>query len=76
MTLTKTQIAANAGKTLFQYRVKPADKSLMGKTELLIKKSTSYHRRSMQIRSNAISRFTDAGEGRRRSNIHVHRNPL
>ena len=41
MTLTKTQIAANAGKTLFQYRVKKADRSLMGKTELLIKKSTN-----------------------------------
>jgi len=33
MTLTKTQIAANAGKTLFQYRVKKADSSLMAKTE-------------------------------------------
>ena len=41
MSLTKTQIAANAGKTLFQYRVKKADRSLMGKTELLIKKSTN-----------------------------------
>ena len=41
MTLTKTQIAANAGKALFQYRVKKADRSLMGKTELLIKKSTN-----------------------------------
>ena len=41
MTLTKTQIAANAGKTLFQYRVKKADSSLMAKTEKLIKKSTN-----------------------------------
>lgn len=41
MTLTKTQIAANAGQTLFQYRVKKADSSLMAKTEKLIKKSTN-----------------------------------
>ena len=41
MALTKTQIAANEGRTLFQYRVKPADRSLMAKTELLIKKSTN-----------------------------------
>ena len=41
MTLTKTQIAANEGRTLFQYQVRKADRSLMGKTELLVKKSTN-----------------------------------
>ena len=41
MTLTKTQLAANEGRTLFKYRVKPADRSLMAKTEKLIKKSTN-----------------------------------
>tara|TARA_Y100000361_G_C11145642_1_gene337877 strand:+ start:827 stop:1552 length:726 start_codon:yes stop_codon:yes gene_type:complete len=41
MALTKTQIAANEARTLFQYRVKKADRSLMAKTELLVKKSTN-----------------------------------
>jgi hypothetical protein len=39
--LSKTQLAAMNGKTLFGNRVKAADRSTMGKTELLIKPSTN-----------------------------------
>lgn len=39
--LSKTEIAIMEGKTVFQNRVKPADRATMGKTELLIKASTN-----------------------------------
>ncbi len=40
-TLSKTELAAMNGKTLFTNRIKKVDRSTMGKTELLIKKSTN-----------------------------------
>jgi hypothetical protein len=40
-TLTKTELAVTAGRTVFKNRVKQADRATMGKTELLIKRSTN-----------------------------------
>ena len=39
--LSKTEIAVMTGKTIFQNRIKSADRAAMGKSELLIKKSTN-----------------------------------
>ena len=40
-TLSKTELAQMTGKTIFQNRIKQADRSTMGKTENLIKRSTN-----------------------------------
>lgn len=39
--LSKTELAAMNGRTIFQNRIKQADRETMGKSELLIKKSTN-----------------------------------